>query len=68
MIKFFVIIFFSFILSACSNKQLYHAGQDYQKSVCTEKARSAQQIDDCLKTNKKSYEDYQKDRKTSEKK
>ncbi|NQY65337.1 MAG: hypothetical protein HRT38_16785 [Alteromonadaceae bacterium] len=58
------IVFFSFILVGCSNKQLYQAGQDYQKSKCVEDAASEQQQqhNDCLNTDNKTYEEYDKER------
>lgn len=63
MTKLLFIALFSFILAGCSNKELYQVGQDYQKSKCVEEAVSAQQHNDCLKTDKKTYEEYDKDRK-----
>ena len=68
MSKILFIAFFSFILSSCSNKQLYQAGQDYQKSECIRKVESEQQHIDCLNTEKKPFEDYQKERKDTIKK
>lgn len=61
--KILLIIFFSFFLASCSNKQLYQAGQDYQKSKCIEEAASEQQHKNCLNTDKKTYEEYEKERK-----
>ncbi len=61
--KILFIIFFSFILAGCSNRQLYQAGQDYQKSKCVEKAASAQQHNDCLNTDRKTYKEYERERK-----
>ena len=63
MSKLLLIVLFSFILAGCSNKQLYQAGQDYQKSKCVEDAASEQQHNDCLNTDTKTYEDYDKERK-----
>ncbi|PHR81074.1 MAG: hypothetical protein COA59_16430 [Colwellia sp.] len=63
MSKVLFIILFSFILVGCSNKQLYQAGQDFQKSKCVEKSVSEQQHNDCLNADKKTYEEYDKDRK-----
>jgi len=62
MSKLLFIVFFSFILVGCSNKQLYQAGQDYQKSKCVEDAASEQQHNDCLNTDNKTYEEYDKER------
>jgi hypothetical protein len=61
--KLLFISLFSFILAGCSNKELYQAGQDFQKSKCTEEAASEQQHNDCLHMDKKSYEEYEKERK-----
>jgi hypothetical protein len=61
--KLLSIAFFSFILAGCSNKQLYQAGQDFQKGKCVEEAASEQQHNDCLATDKKKYEEYEKERK-----
>lgn len=61
--KLLFIVFFSFILVGCSNKQLYQAGQDYQKSKCVEETASEQQHNECLNTDKTSYEEYDKERK-----
>ena len=62
------LIFLLFLLSSCSNKQLYRAGQDYEKSKCTENAMSPQQLVECLKNDSKSYDEYQKQRKDVNKK
>ena len=51
------------VLSACSNKALYQVGQDYKKGDCIEKAASPQQHNDCLNAEKKSFEEYEKERK-----
>lgn len=61
--KLLSIALFSFILAGCSNKQLYQAGQDFQKSKCVEEAASEQQHNDCLDMDKKKYEEYEKERK-----
>ncbi|WP_019028310.1 hypothetical protein [Colwellia piezophila] len=63
MSKLLFIVFFSFILAGCSNKQLYQAGQDYQKSKCIEDAALEQQHNDCLNTDNKTYKEYDKERK-----
>lgn len=62
--RFVFITIFLFILAGCTNKQLYQVGQDYQKSDCIEKAVSESQHADCLKTDKKTYEEYEKERKS----
>ena len=61
--KILLIFFFSIILAGCSNKQLYRAGQNYQKSKCVE-ATSGQQYNDCLNMHEKTYEEYNKERKS----
>lgn len=53
----------SFILAGCTNKQLYHVGQDYQKSKCIEDAGTEQQHKDCSNLDKKPFEEYDKERK-----
>ena len=63
MSKLLFIAFFSFILASCSNKELYQAGQDFQKSKCVEEAASEQQHYDCVNMDKKNYEEYEKERK-----
>lgn len=65
------IIFFAFVLlalTACSNKQLYQVGQDYQKSECIKESGTAPQYNDCLNSDKKSFEEYEKERKEIAKK
>jgi hypothetical protein len=65
------IIFFAFVvlaLTACSNKQLYQVGQDYQKSECIKGAGTAAQYNDCVNADKKSFEEYEKERKVLAKK
>jgi len=58
-----LIIFASFIFAGCSNQQLYQAGQEYQRSVCSEKSASSQQLNDCLNANQKGYKEYDMERK-----
>lgn len=60
--KFLYIAVFFLILTGCSNKQLYQVGQDYQKSECLQKAASGEEHNECLNTDKKSYEEYEKER------
>lgn len=61
--RFLFLAFFSIVLVACSNKQLYQVGQDYQKSECIRNAVSESQHYDCLNRDKKSYEEYEEERK-----
>lgn len=51
------------ILTACSNKDLYQVGQDYQRSECINQAQSAEQHAECNGVKSKSYEEYEKERK-----
>jgi len=54
---------FLIILTACSSKELYQVGQDYQKSECINKAQTAEQHAECSKVKNKTYEEYEKERK-----
>jgi len=49
-------------LTACTNRELYQAGQEYQKSECFKNASSEEQFNDCLTPNKKAYEIYEQER------
>jgi hypothetical protein len=60
-------IIFALMLTSCSHKQLYQAGQNYKKSECIRQAGSDQQYNDCLDAEKKSFETYEKERKTLKK-
>lgn len=60
--KFIVFLFISILLTACSNKELYQAGQDHQKSKCINEAQTAEQHNDCLNQKRESYEEYEKER------
>lgn len=51
-----------FILAACTNKQLYQNGQKYQEDQCLKKAQNSQEYNQCLNSNKKSYEEYIEER------
>ncbi|MDQ7048409.1 MAG: hypothetical protein Q9M92_02275 [Enterobacterales bacterium] len=66
--KLISIVLFSFIFVGCSNKQLYQAGQDYQTSLCVEQSASQQKHNTCFETNKKTYQEYDKERKETIKK
>lgn len=61
--KFIVSLLFASTLTACSNKDLYHVGQDYKKSDCINKAQTAEQHAKCTEVKGKSYEEYEKERK-----
>lgn len=61
--KFFVALLLLSILTACTSKDLYHVGQDYQKSECIDKAQTAEQHAECNNGKAKSYEEYEKERK-----
>ncbi|MDO6559583.1 hypothetical protein [Paraglaciecola chathamensis] len=49
-------------LSACTNKQLYKAGQSYQKSECERAALSDVQFKDCKSIEAKRFEEYERER------
>ncbi|WP_159817912.1 hypothetical protein [Colwellia sp. 20A7] len=61
MVKLLFIFILLCCLNACSNKELYQAGQDYQKSECVKNASSEEQLNDCLTRNKKTYEVYKRE-------
>ena len=54
---------FAIILTACSSKDLYQVGQDYQKSECMKNAQTAQQHTACIQAKRKTYSEYEKERK-----
>lgn len=51
------------LLTACSSKDLYQVGQDYQKSKCMREAQTSQQHSECINAKRKTFEEYQKERK-----
>jgi len=61
--KIFTSLLLPIILTACSNKELYQVGQDYQKSECINNAQTAEQHAECTKVKGKPYEEYEKERK-----
>ncbi len=61
--KFIVPLLYAIALTACSSKELYQAGQGYQKSECIKQAQTAEQHAECSKVKGKSYEEYEKERK-----
>lgn len=50
--RFLFLAFVLIMLAACSNKQLYQVGQDYQKSECIRNAVTESQHNDCLNLDK----------------
>lgn len=60
--KFISFLFLMMLLSACSNKDLYQAGQGYQKSKCINQAQTSEQHNECLNEKGDSYEEYEKER------
>ena len=50
------------MISACTNKQLYKAGQSYQKSECERTALSDVQFRECKDVEAKRFEDYERER------
>jgi len=61
--RIFYIFTCSIIITACSNKQLYLNGQRNQQNDCINNSVSDSQYMECLDKPKKSYEQYEKDRK-----
>ena len=66
--KLFFLIFFSFVLSACSSKDLYQFGQGYQKSECIKEAVTEAQHHECVNAKQKPFEQYEKEREEAKKK
>ena len=62
MFRLMTIVFVVVFVSACSSKEIYRFGQDYQKSDCALNVISLEQYDQCMKSNQLPYEDYQKER------
>lgn len=61
-------LFLVSLITACSNKSLYQAGQEYQKSECINQAQTSEQHNECINMKKQSYEEYEKERKAAVKK
>ncbi|TYK65159.1 hypothetical protein [Colwellia echini] len=57
-----LVVMLSVALCSCSNKQLYKAGQEYQQSACIEKAATEGQYNDCIQSQEKTFEQYQRER------
>ncbi|GAA5131815.1 hypothetical protein [Thalassotalea piscium] len=51
------------LLAACTNKDLYNLGKDYQKSDCIDKAQNEAQYNECLLKEHKTYQEYKDARK-----
>lgn len=62
MIKMTLLVLLSITFTGCTSKDLYQVGQDYKKSECIKNAGSGSQHNDCLSSEKKSYEQYEKER------
>ena len=62
MYKLLLLAFCSIALVGCSDRQLYHAGQEYQKNKCIDEAVNEQQYNDCLNINQ-SFKEYDTERK-----
>lgn len=60
--KLITFLLLSILLTACSNKELYQAGQGHQKSKCINEAQTAEQHNKCLNEQGKSYEEYERER------
>ena len=50
-------------LAGCTSKDLYQYGQNHQKQECLKHAESESQLAECHTQEKKSFEDYSKERK-----
>jgi len=61
--KIILLVFIALALAACSSKRLYQVGQDYQKSECIKASGSERQYNDCVDAERKSFEEYQQERK-----
>ncbi len=53
---------FSLTLTACTSKQLYQAGQGHERGECINNATSGAEIERCQNAEKKSFEEYEKER------
>jgi hypothetical protein len=62
--KFFYFLLFSIFLTGCSNKSLYETGQGYKKSQCMKDAQTGEEHSKCINAERKSYEEYEKERKS----
>lgn len=62
--KLLTLFFLTILLTACSNKELYQAGQGHQQSKCINEAQTAEQHNECLNDKRNSYEEYEKERQT----
>jgi hypothetical protein len=62
--KIFCVFLFLILSVACSNQDLYQLGQDYQESECINAAYTATLYFECVKVDRKSYEEYENERKT----
>ncbi|WP_370978265.1 hypothetical protein [Agaribacterium sp. ZY112] len=49
-----------FIVSGCSNQQLYSAGQSNERSKCVDEPYST--YDECIARTEKSYQEYKQER------
>jgi len=61
--KFFYFILALMLLAGCTNKSLYKFGQGYQKGECMKEAQTADEHNKCTNPERKSYEEYEKERK-----
>lgn len=61
--QFMFSLLFAITLTACSSKDLYQVGQDYQKSECIHNAQTPEQHAECTKVKRQTYEEYEKERK-----
>lgn len=61
--QFIFSLLFAITLTACSSKDLYQVGQDYQESECINNAQTSEQHAECTKVKSQTYEEYEKERK-----
>ena len=51
------------VLAGCSTKQIYELGQSYQQEQCIKYATNEMQYNDCVNMDRKSFEEYEEERK-----
>lgn len=56
-------VWLALLLGACSSEQLYHAGQEWQRTECRKLAPADQER--CLASNAMTWDEYQRERETT---
>jgi len=56
------ILLVSTILIGCSNQSLYQSGQNYKKNECMKDAQTAEQHNECINAERKTFKEYKKER------